>query len=477
MSVDNSLPRGLVFDLARVTIELEGPMAIGSGASGDLEDRPCVVDSNGLPAIPGSSIAGVLRAHVSACLGEAAERQAFGFQHKATGASSRVEVSWAQLHDSRDRPVTFRQSAEIDDPLLVELRSPVVRDHVRIDGFGAAADRGKYDVSLVPRGARFTFEIVLHPGAGLSLDELLAPLHRRELRFGGGTRNGQGAVKLVSARTRRFDLTTPDGRSAFVSLPRALDREEPSGVLQRWEPSEESAPGVPGRLDVELELTPEDFLLIGRGEARLVDDDGKGADLAPVRERRVQWRGTAGSMSDEAACFVPGTALKGALRHRVAFHAFRLRKEFSDTLSSVGDEPTPPEVGLLFGEIKGSGSDAVGRPGCVFVEDCWPDAAPTLQRIDHVSIDRFSGAPLSGHLFQEEVLWFEAGSPPLRFRLRVDPITAAPGGEQGEVARARRALALAVRDLCTGRLALGAAANRGHGYLSGPFPAALEAWL
>ena len=475
MSLDTSQPRGLVFDLARVTIELEGPLAIGSGASGDLEDRPCVVDCNGLPTIPGSSIAGVLRADIAARFDQAVERQAFGFQDRATGASSRVEVSWAQVHDSRDRPVAPRLAAAVDDPLLVELTVPVVRDHVRIDGFGAAADRGKFDVSLVPRGARFTFELVLHPGAGITLDDLLVPLHRRELRFGGGTRNGQGAVRLVSARIRSFDLTEAPGREAFGVLPRALGEPEPDGVLQPWLAPTAEGQQAAGRLDLELSLTPEDFLLVGRGEARLVDDDDKVADLAPVRERRVEWRGGVGAMSAEAACLIPGTALKGALRHRVGFHAFRLRREFAGVAVIADAEPSPPEVALLFGEIKGPGDRSVGRPGRVFVEDCWLGAAPTPKRIDHVSIDRFSGAPLSGHLFSEEVLWFEPGAPPLRFRLRIDALGS--GEPDEEVAQARRALALAVRDLCTGRLALGAAGNRGHGYMTGPFPTELEAWL
>ena len=47
--------------LARVTIEFLTPFHVGNGQPDDLTDSPVIRDPSGLPTIPGSSIAGVLR--------------------------------------------------------------------------------------------------------------------------------------------------------------------------------------------------------------------------------------------------------------------------------------------------------------------------------------------------------------------------------------------------------------------------------
>ena len=48
-------------DLIRCTIELDSPLIIGTGKGDSLHDAVFVQDANGLPVIPGTTIAGVLR--------------------------------------------------------------------------------------------------------------------------------------------------------------------------------------------------------------------------------------------------------------------------------------------------------------------------------------------------------------------------------------------------------------------------------
>ena len=50
--------------LAKVIIEAETPLAIGSGQSTIMTDSPVIRDVNGLPYIPGSTIAGVIRSMI-----------------------------------------------------------------------------------------------------------------------------------------------------------------------------------------------------------------------------------------------------------------------------------------------------------------------------------------------------------------------------------------------------------------------------
>jgi CRISPR/Cas system CMR subunit Cmr4 (Cas7 group RAMP superfamily) len=73
----------------RGTLEFTTPFLVGAGRKGDVADAVFVADPNGLPAIPGSSLAGVLRARFQERHGEEATNRLFGFQRKDQGEGSR----------------------------------------------------------------------------------------------------------------------------------------------------------------------------------------------------------------------------------------------------------------------------------------------------------------------------------------------------------------------------------------------------
>ncbi|MEQ1566461.1 MAG: RAMP superfamily CRISPR-associated protein [Myxococcota bacterium] len=206
--------RGARFEITRVTLEFDTPFAVGAVGGDDTPDTTWVTDGNGLPSIPGSSLAGVLRHALAEGRDpddDATCRQVFGFQEGSDGRSSKVEVSWAQVHDATDRPVPFC-GAPVDDPVLALLREGVVRDHVAIGQRGVADGRLKFDESLVPAGARFTFEMVVHEGSERNATVLVDLLRTGAVRLGGRTRRGFGAFRVLRAVTRSFDLASPGCR-------------------------------------------------------------------------------------------------------------------------------------------------------------------------------------------------------------------------------------------------------------------------
>lgn len=444
---------GLVFDVAWITIELDSPLTIGGGPALET-DVACVTDANGLPTIPGSTIAGVLR-HLAAEGDPETDltcREAFGFQKGDDGEASLIEVSWAQVHGSDDRPVPLRaEHLDLDDPVLAFLAAGITRDHVRLDGHGVVDGNGKFDISSVPAGARFTFEIVVHQGSPLSSARLIELLQGPAARFGGSTRRGLGAFHVVRARGRAFDLTQTADRVAFVKLPRELAQPVPNDLLEDLTIGSAIAPGfVAGT----IELRPEDLWLVGGGDPAgivLADDGGPAPDIVPLTERRISWQSHRASIS-EPGLLLPASALKGALRHRTAFHARCLRGDWAPAQVPAADV-YPAEVEAVFGSLK---EHVLGQPGRLFVDDAWP-VGTALLPMDHVTIDRFSGGPLDGHLFREAPV-----SGPQAF---VVPITL--DLRQGLDATTRGALRKALADLCEGRLALGGGANRGHGYFRG----------
>ncbi|MBT3224390.1 MAG: hypothetical protein HN348_35430 [Proteobacteria bacterium] len=96
-----------------------------------------------------------------------------------------------------------------------------------------------------------------------------------------------------------------------------------------------------------------------------------------------------------------------------------------------------------------------GRAGSVFISE--PRREKVSQGvISHVCLDQFTGGPMDGMLFSEGPLY---GAPE---SWKLDIAVGDDVDEQGF-----RCLKRAIDDLCQGRLALGAAASRGHGYFAG----------
>lgn len=482
-----------VIHVARATLECMTPLSIGTGAADGIFDTALVRDANGLPAIPGTAIAGVLRHLFTAYHGAERAMQLFGHQHRDQGSASRVEVSWGCMQDSHGVPVEGillgAQAGRLEsDPLLAYAaqteEAPLHRDRVRLDHKGTAVEAGKFDRSILPAGYRFGVEIALWGAARDDGDwrDLLALLSSPAFRLGGGTRAGLGAMTLASPlHARSFDLRDAADRHAYAALPPSV------GAVAGLSPTSADGAqtsGGPARSEsLELSLEPRDFWRFGAGDKPLLRDDDP-ADALPRLEPRVLWNAGKGGLG-EPALLIPGVAVKGALAHRVAFHHNRENRVFAEDLGERGalrsydKSEACPAVREIFGHVKGSAApgdeDAAaaaeraaapgdGRAGRCLIDDIYVELPPAngmreaIGKMRHNSIDRFSGGVREHLLFSEELAWKSAT--PIRIRLTLlEPDRIAPSS--------RRALELALRDLCQGRLALGAGAGRGHGYFSG----------
>lgn len=419
--------KALKFALARVTVECTAPFTVGTGRGDDLVDSICVTDANGLPTIPGSSLAGVLR-HALFENSEGKEANAlFGYQEEKNGDSSRVKVSWAQVHGIDDRPVAPRMDATEDaredaKAFRAFLEGGVLRDHVRINARGAVDGAGKFDEKLVPRGARFTFELRVEARDGNDVERelktLLGALASTTFRLGGRTRRGYGAFGLVRVSARTFDLKgSAKDYADYARLPRALEADVPAGVLVALDVKKIEAVARAGVIEGRLTLTPEDYWLFGNGDA-VRDAHRRGArdaDMIPKTEPVIDWSSGRAVIAEgvNARNLVQSAGIKGALRHRAAFHHRRLTQRWADGATGEAHEPVKDDaIVALFGVEK---SKAEGVPGNVSVSDVYlatgdgrvePDAnAPRDGTLDHVSIDRFTGAPMDGMLFREVPLY------------------------------------------------------------------------
>lgn len=463
----------------RITLELTAPCAVGSGEDSVETDQPFATDFNGLPALPGSGLAGMLRAafrrsnareisnkRPSQFQDSRAEETWFGWQRADKGESSRVRFSWGHIHDEDDRPVEGLKAPEQRSDFLGRLSEGLYLDHVRISHLGTAEERGKFDRRVVMSGARFTFDLEIVGKEKNSLeelmkvrDELLELLHGPTTRLGGATHSGFGTFKLVRVYSGAFDLRELADFEAFCAIPARLDKPTDLATLNLSDLGK-SAEAVE---QVDMTLSPETFFLVGGAQpAQQPGDDGENPpDINPVRRAEIEWKNHRGAFK-KPALYIPATAIKGAIRHRVAFHYNRLNAVFSEQLETPEEAVGEQNQALreLFGYCKdsrgGAQDGASGRLLFSDIELC--DYEGFERKLMHTSVDSFTGGVRNRMLFSELAL--SPNGPDIELSIFIEE----PRDIDG---RALQALRLALEDLAAGRLAIGSGSGRGNGRFRG----------
>ena len=441
--------------ILRVTIEFTTPFLVASGKSSLMADDVFVTDANGLPAIPGSSIAGALRAEYSRAFGATDAGKLFGSQDGSGSHGSKLKVSWGCIHDSRNIPVEGILDC-IQDPVLQAALVPVVRDHVLINhkGVSDAEKRGKFNDQAVSAGHRFTFELELEGDENDAKlwEQLKQCVCSQRVRLGGKSRRGYGAFKIVQSLERVFNLKERNDQEAYAKHPVSLATK--SEVLKSTPLNTHN--GQPGTL-IQLNLKPKGFWMFGSGK-----DDAE-SDMVYFTDSLVVWNNDNGTVREDVVV-IPGSAVKGAIAHRLVYHYNRLKKIWAkkndpDTenyLKSVSGENCPA-IRELFGYCDASGKS---KKGIVLIDDCYLSDTPPSMIVHHVGIDRYTGGARDGCLFSEKPLWQNSGEAVITIYIRIE-------GKWPEDKDIKTAFKMTLEDLAEGRLQLGAGSGRGNGYFTG----------
>lgn len=433
----------------RVTFETTTALHAGSGEHDPLQDMPIQLDCNGFPVINASSVAGVLR-HLYP--GSDADINSL-FGDRETGGS-RLVVSDALPLDGHGVAIEgLRPDLEnAKSPYLNTLRQLFYRDHCAHNHRGTALTNAKFDRSVLIAGVRFILEFRVgadtadHDRADAEADRLVSLFAHHEFRLGGGTRNGFGAIRPIAVSGRAYDLTSPTDRQAL--LKRSASLAAPTGEPELPVPTDTAAEGVTTHT---LHLKPELFWLCANGTG-----DGD-IDIAPKLETRVNW--DSGKPNLQENCVIlPATSVKGALRHRTAYHYHKLNRIFADQLSDDDFNAAATRnaaVDALFGFA--NDADTAGQRGRILLSDVYFEN-PQSKILNHVAIDRFTGGSFQGALFTEEVI--QDGD--IFLNVTIMP----PADAKPEDPTIQQALDAALDDLRHGRLPLGGGVNRGLGAMT-----------
>ncbi len=127
-------------------------------------------------------------------------------------------------------------------------------------------------------------------------------------------------------------------------------------------------------------------------------------DMAPLKANRIVWENGKGDVKENQVV-VPGSAVKGAISHRVAYHYNR----FAGIFAGEGVNPEDhsgennPAVMALFGFCKNSKDGKnEGQRGRVIIGDLFVEKPGNQKILNHVAIDRFTGGAREGALFDEK---------------------------------------------------------------------------
>lgn len=439
--------------IARIVLEATTPIAIGSGEKEINTDSAVLRDVNGLPYIPGSTLAGVIR-HALEEVGAEPLDLFFGFQKGDEGHGSEILFSDAKMVGAEgkaiDGLVQIKADKHYKDFYSNYMNLPV-RQHVRIGNKGVAEKHGKFDEEVVYKGTRFAFEIeVLSQSKECGqFQKVLDALSAAEIRFGHGGRKGFGKVQVVKEQSFMrcsLNLKNPSDLDWYLN--------HTSNLAEPFEGGESIVSNESSKSVVyNLTLKPVDFFLFG---AAYGDED---ADIVPVKEDVVVWTDDSKpNFEKKQQMLIPASSIKGALAHRVAYHYNRLRHRYADNA-------TPEEIKAwteqneacvaLFGLAVGKD---IKRGNVLFEDIIEPMTQYEDKLFNHVAIDRFTGGALQGALFHEKATYGQGKE----FTTKITLLKTDFDDEY-----IIKAFESALKDLTEGRLPLGGGVNKGHGCFKG----------
>lgn len=438
--------------VARFTIEAATPIKVGTGKKGLTADEVVATDVNGLPYIPGTSLAGVLR---SVYQGDDKD-DIFG-----EDKGSRLIVSSANMIGANGKVIEGVVAQSVfteNNDFYQNYKTLALRDHVRIDHTGStgASSRGKFDSQVVFKGTRFVFELELigDGSENAHWEKLIEAIKYSEFRLGGGTRKGFGEIEVKSIEEKVYDLSKPDDLDYY--LDKGISFNTCFGEITEFKKPTHCNGNA--SYHYQLTLKPEDFFIFsdGAGESNI--------DSVQKKEKIVKWNNKNGAWHPEFSeeqILIPATSVKGAIAHRTAFYYNQLNGIFSDEVDDLKEHvgQRNEAVRVLFGFEANDKNETgkAGHIGRVIFSDLFENKT-SEKLLNHVAIDRFTGGAIDGALFNEQVV----SSDEFTLNIYVEKALELETNKSIGIA-----FEMALIDVCSGMLPLGGSVMRGHGCFGG----------
>ena len=380
---------------------LRSPLLIGDGAGETAEnfrDVHVLKNRQGEPFIPGTSLCGVL------C--DWLENLSPVWTTKIFGDEKEMQSS-LQVED------VILNGGEI-----------ISRDGVRIDGLTGTVDGdGKYDFEVVERGASGALRLLINlrgihvnknfnGDKNYSLDEICAVIARLLRRLHDG-------IRLGALTTKGFGFVAAENLTANL-----YDFRNKNDVVA-WLTGEKSANEILPSTE-QTDASPKNFIVDANfrfNSSFIIRDD----NAATLKSRKD--------------FVIPGTSLKGILRHRAEYIFGKLGIDAKILNGLMGNSTDDKKIKSRF----------IVAESYIAPED--------FAEVEHTrnKIDRFTGGTLQGTLFTSKPAYQKNLEPTLKIHFEIRDATDAEAG----------LATFLLRDLWLGRVALGGEKSVGRGTVSG----------
>lgn len=423
------------------TLIASTPVAVGGIGQGEHVDLELAQDATGAYCIPGTSLAGPMRAWFEEQVDDQtlADRL-FGYVEEK---SERSAGSSLLIEDSRVVGGVFR-----------ERRHGIAIDIAR----GTTQDRFFYTRALLPRGTRFKLNIELDIAASAddsaesSLRMILSALERGEIRFGACKTRGMGRMRLEDIVVDRYDfLSDKDALDDYLN-DRPSSRRGGLEVLNGSDQASRSGDII----EMEIRWSALSPIMVKDGR------NGFEADMLPLMS---------GIGNEKITPVIPGSSLKGVLRAQA--------ERILNTMLADSKTNADALISDLFGSQENAGLLSIDDVYCdtksdISLSDWLSEDVECLsksptERRQHVAIDRFTGGASGGALYSARAVKRDMEWEPIRMTLRLPK-----DGDGADRMVAIAMINLLLRDMRDGFVKIGFGSRRGMGAISADISSALH---
>lgn len=343
----------------KIEFTLLSPLSIGNGKN-EKTDQDIVLNSRGIPYIPGSAVAGVFRDACKKVMGDEWTQRYFG--------SIRDNVN-----DNGNKEITESQFRVYDAYIQSEEYFVSRRDGVALDDYKYGIPGAKFDREILESGIIFrTFierDIDTNESEEDAFNKLAEVLHNIPIFFGSKISRGYGRVGNFKIFKKEFSFDTKQG-SGWLDFDMYKD--------DCWKKSLEISKSDKVFLE-NKKITLELALQGGISIRQYTTEIKEGVEQVPdMKQLIIRQKNESGKL--EEVPVIPGTTWAGAIGHRMKLFY--------------------PNVSKYFGK---GGEDGKMRSKIFFSESQIKDAVSKV--ISRNAIDRFTGSTVDGALFTEQIYY------------------------------------------------------------------------
>ncbi len=412
--------------IARITLQAETPLIIGSGKNHTLNDTIVAKDFNMLPYIPASAIAGFLQRKFE---NKKDKQEIFGGLNENKNFGSRLILSDAYLL-SENKTVLQQKvpKSTLSKFLLKYINHLPVRNHVAINDKGSAKDQNLFNSELVFKGSRFKLELEFMANNGDKNWEKFLEIFSHDIYLGSGTTNGSGKLSVIHELSEciKLDLSKSKDIAAYSEID--VDLNKKISCAENF-PKQTGSETKNLYEAISLNLKPDNSFFIfgaGHGYSEFDKDTVTNIDEISYKEFVVEWKENGPEISEYYV--IPGTSVKGTLAHRVLYlwnkknnsisakidnDDYKKRHNKENNNNNVKEaimkeryeeakKKSCDVIENLFGKAKDDSTP--GKTGKIIVEDTYLAGEIDKQLFTHNTIDRFTSGTIDSALFNEEVL-------------------------------------------------------------------------